>query len=141
VLTSTPRCARPRTCATVVSMTGEPLEALRQANRLAGEFLARLRDSALGRTEAVTALGGLEVLGEALTRVRPLVASQPVTEWGPAARSELAQYVENLRRLREVLEALQEDLTGRRSELAARLQRAQAMLEWARSVQQTLGSG
>ncbi len=122
-------------------MTGEPLEALRQANHLAGKFLARLRDSALGRTEAVTALGGLEVLGEALTRVGPLVAAQPVTEWGPAARSELAQYVENLRRLREVLEALQEDLAGRRSELAARLQRAQAVLEWARSVQQTLGSG
>ncbi len=84
-------------------------------------------DTALGSEQIERLTKRLEQVGEQLGRALP--PAQQTAE----GRAEIAQYVENLKKLRSAVEAFQSSLLVRRSQLQADQKHLQAASAWATS--------
>ena len=116
-------------------MPSEALVAIRTANRQVTEFLAQYPSTSLEVNSPVPNLAPLsEVLGRA---GKALQESQAARDLDSSAKAEIAEYVENLKRLKTTLESLQPQLEGRRDAIRDRLGKIKKAIEWANSFNQT----
>ena len=109
------------------------VDLLRATNKSLRDYLDRPSSREHSRTavELQSLSDSIEQVGQAWRST----ASPP--NLNPALEAELAQYADNLRRLKGTLERLRPELEQRRAELHAGLIRLQAALTWAATLKET----
>ncbi len=117
-------------------MSVEFIDLLRSANKWLSGCLDRMSSRQPGElpttgAELQTLSGLIERVGEAWRSAPP--SGNLAQERG----AEIAQYAENLRSLKSLLEGLQPELQQRRADLHAGLTKLQAALGWATTLKQT----
>jgi hypothetical protein len=117
-------------------MSAEFIEVLHLANQRLSGYLDRL--SSRRQDELPTTAAELQAVSGLIEQVAQ--AGRSTTTGGDLDKesgAEFAQYTENLRRLKDLLERLQPELEQRRADLRASCTKLQAALEWATTVKQT----
>ena len=115
----------------------ETIQAIRSANAEIKAFLTHT-SSVQTFSEPQGPIPDLKPVAEALDRVSQSLTGLPIPEGADAlSQAEVAEYRENLGRLKELLQNMQSQFSDRRQAIATHLGKIQKALGWITSFNQT----